>query len=275
MKEHILMVGCGNMGGALLEGFLRGGHDVSIIETRAETLKPYQNRGIAGYQSVESFRKTSTSITMVIYAVKPQIAQEVIPAYKFLSNDVVHLSIMAGISLESIAHELENPNAIIVRTMPNLPIKVGEGAIVSTGNQHLDNSTMVRIDDIFCHSGLHLWLDDEELLHAVTAISGSGPGYVFHYMETLAKAGVSLGLSQDLALQLVVKTLAGSAIMAAQESASGVSLESQRESVTSKGGTTEAALTLLQEDKNGLYSLLKKATEAAKERSIALGGEKK
>ena len=205
-------------------------------------------------------------VAAIVLAVKPQSMDEVLPAYRdFAERGTLFLSIAAGKTLAAIARGL-GVAAPIVRAMPNTPAAIGRGIAVAVPNEKVDAAQKNLADQLLAAVGEVGWVSDEKLLDAVTAVSGSGPAYVFLLIETLADAGVAAGLPRDLAERLARATVAGSGELARISSESAAQL---RENVTSPGGTTRAALDVLMA-KNGLAALMKRAIAAATKRSREL-----
>lgn len=268
-EESILLVGCGRMGGALLEGFLAKipAHKITVVEPSADTAKvlkeSYNVNVVKGIN--EKFFEISQFST-IIFAVKPQVMESILPLFKHDNlRDSVFISIAAGKKVEFFEKFL-GKKAQIIRTMPNLPALVREGATVAVANKNVDKETKELTAKLFSSVGEFYWVEDESMLDAVTAISGSGPAYVFHFIECLVRSAVNLGLPDDLAKSLAYSTIVGSARLAKESDKTAYDLKVQ---VTSPGGTTEAALKVL-ESKEGLGKIMQEATEAACKRSKEL-----
>ena len=201
----------------------------------------------------------------VLFAVKPQIADEVVPNYRsWAGPETLFVSIIAGKTLAGLARHLGR--AAIIRTMPNTPAAIGRGITVACANPHVTSGHRQLCDRLLAAIGESAWVEDEALMDAVTAVSGSGPAYVFLLIEMLARAGQVEGLPSDLALQLASATVAGSGELARISTESPAQL---RENVTSPGGTTRAALDVLMAD-DGLEPLIRRAVAAAAARSREL-----
>jgi len=201
----------------------------------------------------------------VVFAVKPQIIDEVLPAYRrWARPQTLFLSIAAGITIAGISRHLGD--AAIIRTMPNTPAAIGRAITVACANPRVTAGQRRLAEALLAAIGESAWVEDEALLDAVTAVSGSGPAYVFLLIEALAEAGARVGLPPDLALRLATETVAGSGELARLSPDSPARL---RENVTSPGGTTRAALDVLMAD-DGLARLLQRAVAAATLRSREL-----
>lgn len=201
---------------------------------------------------------------IVILAIKPQQMAKSLPAYAAYTN-AVFLSIAAGLSIASIDIALGGNHAV-VRSMPNLPASIGQGMTVAVANTKVSAVQHALCDRILKAVGETAWADDEQLIDAVTALSGSGPAYIFALCEAMEKAGTALGLSPTLSAQLARQTIVGSGALMAQSAESAASL---RTAVTSPGGTTEAALKELL-GKGGLSDLMLKTMSAAMQRAKEL-----
>lgn len=266
----LLLVGCGKMGGALLEGWLARGvaaADVIVAEP-AEALRPKQ----AGITGVASSSEVTETPDIVVLAVKPQSMDAVLPDLKRFAGDgpkggSVFLSIAAGKPLKYFAGHL-GANAKVVRAMPNTPAAVRRGITVSTASKSVSEPEKTRCHALLEAVGQALWVDDEALIDPVTALSGSGPAYVFLLVEAMAAAGAKLGLTPEMAMQLARATVAGSGELLRQSSEPASQL---RVNVTSPGGTTAAALKVLMAD-DGIQPVFDKALAAATRRSKELAG---
>jgi pyrroline-5-carboxylate reductase len=264
---RIVVVGAGKMGGALLEGWLRFGLDPKAIAA----LEPQPAPQIAALGQrgarINPGVGTLTNIDAIVVAVKPQIADEALPPLAtMIGPSTVVVSIMAGRTLRSILSALKRPCAV-VRAMPNTPAAIGRGITVAVA-QNADTAQRNLAHRLLSATGTVEWVDDEALMDAVTAVSGSGPAYVFLLAEALAEAGVAAGLPPSLAAKLARETVAGSGELLHRETRDAAIL---RENVTSPGGTTAAALEVLM-GKDGLAALMKTAVAAAARRSRELAG---
>jgi pyrroline-5-carboxylate reductase len=252
----ILLVGVGKMGGALLTGW---SNNTSYI---ISTFDPYNSD--ADYQFSSDIK---SNFDVVILAVKPQIMDDVAANLKHLiTPETLTLSIAAGKTISFYEDILGNDRPII-RAMPNTPALIGKGITVLCGNKNVTSSQKDLALDLLSSVGLTEWIDVEELMDAVTAVSGSGPAYIFHMIEAMTAAGINSGLSSLLAEKLARQTVIGSAALA--ESDKETPISHLRENVTSKGGTTEAALKILMSD-DGLTELMTRAILDAKKRGKEL-----
>ncbi|NNE81066.1 MAG: pyrroline-5-carboxylate reductase [Silicimonas sp.] len=260
----LVLLGCGKMGGAMLEGWLARGLDpgsVWIIDP-----KPADWLTNAGVNLNATLPERPA---FVVLAVKPQMMGEAIGQIAPLggSRDTVFLSIAAGTTIASFEAVLGGETPII-RAMPNTPAAVGRGITALVGNARVSAENLAMAETLLSAVGQTVRLDDEGQMDAVTAVSGSGPAYVFHLIETLAAAGETEGLPADLALKLARATVAGAGALA---EASDDGPGQLRINVTSPNGTTQAALEVLMDETSGFPALLPKAVKAAADRSRELG----
>jgi pyrroline-5-carboxylate reductase len=264
---RLVIVGAGKMGGALLEGWLRLGLDpktVAVFEPQpAPQISALGGRGLQINPGMDSL----TNVEAIVVAVKPQAATEALPALaSMIGAATVVVSIMAGRTIRSIASALNRPCAL-VRAMPNTPAAIGRGITVAVAHGANDSQRDLA-HRLLSAAGAVEWIEDEALMDAVTAVSGSGPAYVFLLAEALAQAGVAAGLPPGLAAKLARETVSGSGELLHRETAEASVL---RQNVTSPGGTTAAALEILM-GKNGLAALMTTAVAAATRRSRELAG---
>lgn len=264
----IVLIGCGNMGFAMLDGWLSGKTppEVHAVEPDAAYRARASRRGARAVATLDDLPQ-GLSPRLVVVAVKPDKVSEVLgEAGRFAASGTVFLSIAAGVTLASMARALPE-GARTIRCMPNTPASVGAGMFVLTPGAGIDDETRRFVTRLFETAGAVAWIEEEGLMDAVTAISGSGPAYVFHVIEALTAAGESLGLPRDTALLLARQTVAGAGKMAKVSATPPGEL---REQVTSPGGTTAAALEILMGD-GALARLFRDATRAARDRSVELG----
>ena len=262
----LLLVGCGKMGGAMLDGWLSRGFaaaDVLVAEP-VEALWPKK----PGLRAVGSTAEVSDTPEIVVLAVKPQTMDGVLPDLKrFAEAGSVFLSIAAGKTLKYFASHLGTA-AKVVRSMPNTPAAVRQGITVACAAKGVSAAEKQRCQQLLEAVGQALWVEDEALLDPVTALSGSGPAYVFLLVEAMAAAGAKLGLKPEMAMQLARATVAGSGELLKQSSEPASQL---RVNVTSPGGTTAEALKVLMAS-DGIQPVFDKALAAASRRSKELAG---
>ncbi len=269
MGGPVVLVGCGKMGGALLGGWLDRGMtpgDITVIEPGGGLAAEITGRHGVTVHAAPGELARGFSPAVVLFAVKPQTVDEVAPAYRiFAGAKTVFLTIAAGKTVAGFERHL-GETAAVVRAMPNTPAAVRRGIAVAFANANVSDGQRAECQALLEAVGEVAWVDDEGLLDPVTAVSGSGPAYVFLLIECLAEAGIAAGLPEDLALRLARTTVAGSGELArlSQEPAGTL-----RQNVTSPGGTTAAALEVLM-GPGGLKPLMVRAVEAATRRSREL-----
>jgi pyrroline-5-carboxylate reductase len=260
----IALVGCGKMGGAMLRGWLDAGiHHVDILEPGDLPDELSSSRHVTHHKEASTF---TGNWDMVVIAVKPQVMKDVCASIKAaLSPATPILSIAAGQKIAAF-HSYFAAVQPVIRAMPNTPAAVGKAISVACSSAQITPEER-SIADLLLHSiGQVAWTDNEANMDAVTAVSGSGPAYVFYLIEALREAGIQAGLDQDLAGRLARQTVIGSAALA--EQASTIPAAMLRQNVTSPGGTTEAALTILMDGR--LQQIMNDAVEAATKRSKEL-----
>jgi len=267
MSEHIAFIGGGNMASAIISGLIRDGfpsHHIDVLEPFAEAREKLQSHyGIEAKAQAGDFLGRAS---VVLWAVKPQTFKEAALQVRFHTKEALHLSVAAGIRSDSIAHWLGNER--IIRSMPNTPALIGKGITALYPRAAVRDADRQLAQRIIGTTGAYLWLDAEEQLDAVTALSGSGPAYMFYFMEAMTAAGAEMGLPREQAYQLAVATFIGAGELAR---ASKEPPEILRQRVTSKGGTTYAAITSM--DESGIKDLFAKALFAAQKRAQELGDE--
>ena len=266
----LLLVGCGKMGGALLAGWLerRMSRPIFVIEPSAEAVAPLRGRpGISIHADIDSL-PAAFHPGVVVFAIKPQAMDAIVPKHRrFAGAETLILSIAAGRPISFFERHLGTATPVI-RGMPNTPAQVGCGITVLCPNRAVRPAQRDVAQDLLAAVGGVAWIEDESLMDAVTAVSGSGPAYVFLLAECLAEAGIEAGLPPELANTLARATVAGAGELLRQSDEPAAKL---RQNVTSPGGTTAAALDVLMA-KDGLRPLLVKAVAAATKRSRELAG---
>ncbi len=263
MGINLLLVGAGKMGGALLQR-MAGEVEAYVVDPAPPSSKLTVLAGVNWLASPDKI-DPAFAPEIVVFATKPQYAAQILPAYKRFEASVF-LSIMAGTTLAGIAKLLGGQNFAVVRSMPNLPASIGQGISVAVPNKNVNSAQRALCAKLLGAFGTVVWTGDENHLDAVTALSGSGPAYVFALIEAMAAAGEKLGLPQAMAQQLARQTVIGSGALLAQ---SKESPEVLRAAVTSPAGTTEAALKQLLAA-GGLQDLMLKTMKAAAERAKEL-----
>lgn len=260
----LVLVGAGKMGGALLQGWRTLGYPLGhIVVLDPDPPTDVRALGVRINPPASDIK----DVAFLVLAVKPQVAAEVVPGLKaFVGPGTVAISVMAGRTLSFLQGAL-GPCAI-VRSIPNTPAAIGRGITVAVANRKVTPAQRPVVQRLLAAVGAVEWVEDEGLIDAATAVSGSGPAYVFLLAESLARAGAAAGLPADLAARLAYVTVSGSGELMHQ---SGLTAETLRQNVTSPGGTTAAALSILMAD-DGLDPLMRKAVAAATQRSKELAG---
>ena len=268
MSIRVVLVGCGHMGYAMLRGWLTSAKlypgEVAIVEPDPTLRARARELGTTAFVDAGSLPAALEPV-IVLFAVKPQLMHEVAPAYQRFRG-ACFVSVAAGIRMATLERLLGQGTALI-RCMPNTPVAIGKGMMVVVANSHADAESQAFVTDLLSASGQVARLEDEALMDAVTAVSGSGPAYVFHFIECLARAAEEAGLDAAMARLLAVQTVHGAASLASQSSEDPAQL---RQQVTSEKGTTAAALQVLMEE-DRLQVLVRQAVLAAKNRSLELG----
>jgi pyrroline-5-carboxylate reductase len=263
----IVLVGCGQMGSAMLRGWLASGAaDRFVAVEPAGMPAALADAAAVDWHRAADELSASLAPDAVVFAIKPQVMDDVLPAYRrWARPQTLFLSIAAGKTIGGIARHL-GPEAAIVRCMPNTPAAIGRALTVACPNPRVSAPQRRLCDALLAAIGESAWVEDEALMDAVTAVSGSGPAYVFLLIEALASAGARAGLPPELALRLAGATVAGAGELARLSPEPPARL---RENVTSPGGTTRAALDVLMAEP-GLSELLDRAVAAATARSREL-----
>jgi pyrroline-5-carboxylate reductase len=265
--SHIAFIGGGNMASAIIGGLLRDGLQPAqcmVVEPHA----PQRDKLLAelGISALPQANASLAAAQLVVWAVKPQSFKEAAASVAMHTPAALHLSVMAGIPSGSLAQLLASER--IVRAMPNTPALIGQGITGLYARAAVTASDQAQIERVIATTGELLWVDTEEKIDAVTALSGSGPAYVFFFMEAMMRAGQNMGLSESQARQLAQSTFAGAAQLARHSPDSPQVL---RQRVTSKGGTTYAAITAMEQSK--IDALFEQALQAAYLRAAELGRE--
>ena len=265
--DPIAFIGGGNMASAIIGGLLKRGAPASSIQV-VEPFEEQRNKLTEefGVAVREAPSPHLASAALVVWAVKPQAFKDAAFSTRSHTTTALHLSVAAGITTTSISHWLGSEH--IVRAMPNTPALVGKGMTALFARPAVSDAGRAMVDRVIQTTGDHLWLDDESQLDAVTALSGSGPAYVFYFMEAMIEAGTAMGLTHEQAHQLAVSTFVGASALA---KASDEPIGILRSRVTSKGGTTYAAITSMEQD--NVKTLFIRAMSAARQRAKEMGQE--
>ncbi len=259
----LLLLGCGKMGSALLQGWLDGGLPAASVWVN----DPHPSDWLAGLPGLNLNAGPPASPAVVLVAVKPQMMTQALPDMaQFGNGDTLFLSVAAGTSISHYEQVLGD-NTPVIRAMPNTPAAIGRGITAIFANPP-GTPGLDLAEALLSAVGQVVRLDSEQQIDAVTGVSGSGPAYVFHLIETLAAAGVAQGLPPDLSMRLAKATVAGAGALAEHSHEDPAQL---RVNVTSPGGTTAAALDILMNESDGFPALLRRAVSAAAARSKELG----
>ena len=266
-NDNIAFIGGGNMASAIIGGLLKRGASANSLQV-VEPLEEQRNKLKAqfGVQAREAPSAHLASAALVVWAVKPHTFKDAALQTRFHTKAALHLSVAAGVTSSSIAHWLGTEH--VVRAMPNTPALVGKGMTALFARPAVSAAGRKLVDRVIKTTGERLWLDDEAKLDAVTALSGSGPAYVFYFIEAMIEAGVAMGLTRDQAHKLAVGTFVGASALA---KASDEPIEILRSRVTSNGGTTYAAITSMEQD--NVKNLFIRAMHAARQRAKEMGDE--
>ena len=265
--QAIAFIGGGNMASAIIGGLIRQGlpaAQIEVVEPFAEARDKLKAQ--FGLAPQAQAGPALARATLIVWAVKPQTFKEAAAQARAHTATALHLSVAAGIRSDSIAQWLGTQR--IVRSMPNTPALVGKGMTALYARPGVSQQDKARVEQVIATTGESLWVEQEAHLDAVTALSGSGPAYVFFFLEAMTQAGVAMGLSREQAYKLSVATFAGASELAR---ASNDPPEVLRQRVTSKGGTTHAAITSMEQDQ--VQALFIKALHAARQRAEELGNE--
>lgn len=265
-SRGLVLLGCGKMGSAMLAGWLKSGlPPTSVTVTDPNPSEWLKDLARDGLRLNEPLPK---SPAIVLIAVKPQMMAEALPALKeYGEGETLFLSVAAGTSIQFYEDTLGKGTPII-RAMPNTPAAVAKGITAIFGNEKTTEAHMGLAETLLSAVGQVVRITSEAQIDAVTGVSGSGPAYVFHLIETMAAAGEAEGLSPELAMQLAKATVAGAGALAETADETPAQL---RVNVTSPGGTTAAALAVLMDESTGFPALLKRAIHASAERGRELG----
>jgi pyrroline-5-carboxylate reductase len=272
VEKPLLLMGCGRMGHAMAMGWLRAGLEPAHFYVVDPAAPPSCLPKVAEGHFVTNAAALPRGIKarVIIVAVKPQVIGGILPLLTpFADEGTLVISVAAGVPLSMLEDGIA-VDATYVRAMPNTPAAIGAGITGLTARADIAAADKALARELLHAVGETVWIDDESMMNAVTALSGSGPAYVFHLVECMAHAGTELGLVPEVAMQLARQTVIGAARLMDEETE--VSVSELRRQVTSPGGTTEAALKILRHPDTGLVDLMLRALGAAESRGRELGG---
>ena len=269
--KNIVLFGYGKMGSSIANGWLlkKLNFNFFIIEKEILFREKAKKDGFKAYNDIEQILNNSDvqNIDIIFLAVKPQQMTEAVKQFHMLDfQKTLFISIAAGLSFSWFKNKIDK-NVKIVRAMPNLPASVGKGVTGYCKSDNLSSNDEENTNVLLNSFGKAIYLDTEDLIDVVTAISGSGPAYIFYLVEVLSQIGKNEGLSEESAKVLALETLIGSARLL---ESSNIDPKNLRQNVTSPGGTTEAGLKILASKKTGLFNLLNSTVNSAKQRAIYL-----
>jgi pyrroline-5-carboxylate reductase len=264
---QVALIGCGNMGGALLRGWVAAGvAPIAVVDPKLEQVEGA--KVLPGLAALAEFKGAPLC---VVLAVKPaMVAPTLTQIAADLDDSALVISVAAGVSLATL-RRCAGEGPAVVRTMPNTPAAIGKGAVAAVSDRPLSSERQAFAHALLQAAGQVFWLEDEGLIDAVTAVSGSGPAYFYRFTELLAQAGEDLGLSAELAAALATLTFTGAAALL---EATGKPASQLRAEVTSPNGVTAAALAAFDRD-DRLAALMAEATRAAVKRNREMGGDEK
>jgi pyrroline-5-carboxylate reductase len=263
LPQPTWFIGCGNMGGAILDGWRSGG-----VEIGAVTVVRPSGTAVPGARTVTSLAEAEPAPKLVVLAFKPQKLDEVAPELRqYVGENTIVVSLLAGVETQSLRQRF--PEGVLVRAMPNLPVAVRRGVIGLFGAD-VDPQAQRFINDLFSALGFALWTADEARLAALGSVAGAGPAYVARFVAALTKAGVARGLTEEIAATIARETVLGTVWMA---SANNEDMASVARRVASPNGTTEAGLAVLDGDQNVLDRLIGATIDAAARRGAELAAE--
>ncbi|KQO66251.1 pyrroline-5-carboxylate reductase [Methylobacterium sp. Leaf89] len=267
LPASLTLVGAGKMGGAMLSGWLAGGLDPARTTILDPQVSP-ELQALCAARGLALNPAAPPVAEALVLAMKPQGLEAAAPALApLIGPGTLVVSVLAGKTIANLRDRLPGARAI-VRAMPNLPASIGRGATGAVASPEVDDGQRAQAHALLASVGLVEWLDDEGLIDALTAVSGSGPAYVFLLAEAMAEAGIAAGLPADMATRLARETVSGAAALLAADPRDAARL---RQDVTSPGGTTAEALAVLMRS-GGLPDLMREAVDAARRRAGALAG---
>ena len=268
----ILLIGCGKMGGSLLEGIVKSNNFNVIVDVIEPAIQDFIKEGFkkskVNFYSDIKEKKDNINYDLIIVATKPNIYKEIFNSLRnnlIINDQTLIVSILAGVRINKI-EEIAGPSPII-RAMPNIASSVLEGMTALIGNKKINHKDILNVDLIFESIGEKIWLENEMQMDSYTAISGSGPAYFFFFTECLKNIAIEEGFTEDISSKISQQIIIGSGKLVKE---SDIDPKELRENVTSPNGTTEAGLKVLLDNETGLLDKLRKAITEAKKRSIEI-----
>ncbi len=265
MINHLILVGCGHMGGAMLRRWIdaNAASHIYVVDQAVQNVKQLLSERVQGFVSVDDL-PADLAPDVIMFAVRPQIMAEVAPLYKRF-DEALFLSVAAGLKLEFYTRAL-GAGARVIRVMPNLAAKMGEGATLLIKNHHATRPDMAIADKLIGELGINAWLEREELMDIGTALSGCGPAYFYMLADYMAEAAAKAGLPMELAQELAKQTMIGAATLWKDDATSAQQLYTN---IAIKGGMTEAALNAFKKN-DAFKKLVDDAMQAAANRGKEL-----
>ncbi len=267
--KSILLIGCGHMGGSLLESWIiKKKYSFNIVDPImfSKINKKFNNKKVKSFKSIEAI-KNFKKYDFIIFAVKPGDLKQVLKNFKLIQfkKNVVVISIVAGKKINIFKNNIFNINQI-VRVMPNLPALIGQSMNCMVCNKYVNKNNKNEVKKLFDFTGKSIWLKNEDQIDKATAISGSGPGYVYKFIDSMEKAAIKLGFNKSTAKLLVLETFKGSINLILKNK---INAEDLVRSVATKGGTTEAGINIMNKNKinNTISIAIKSAYKKAKQHS--------
>ncbi|MDP1574929.1 MAG: pyrroline-5-carboxylate reductase [Coxiellaceae bacterium] len=267
MQKTIAFIGAGNMSRAFIVGLLQSGFDPKNIWASSPTIAKHNELNALSIHTTTNNAEAAAHADIIIFAIKPWVIEAVCVELKAIIQDKnpLLISLATGIKTATISALLDNYPVHLVRTMPNIASAVGAGATGLFANTAVTHAQKIEVEKLFRATGVAVWVEEENLLDVITAVSGSGPAYLFYFFEAMQRVGESMGLTAEQAKILVSQTAVGAAKMAMERPES---FEDLRRLVTAEKGTTAAAMAVF--DQNELKSTVKKAMQACLARAKEL-----
>ncbi|WP_370931145.1 pyrroline-5-carboxylate reductase [Bartonella sp. DGB1] len=265
--KKILLIGCGKMGFALLQRWVKyiDPQNIYVVQPSQHSRDKVAELGVHVFSKVDELPELTNII--VVFAVKPQVLLDILPSYKYLITKAIFLTVVAGVT-EVVYQQKLGENLALVRVMPNTPSAIGEGVLGYWANDLVAEEDIKIVETLLSYNGYSFLVKNELDLDKVTALSGSGSAYVFYFLEVMIKMAQEYGFNEETAYKIAQNTVKGAVLLSEK---SDFSIEELRQQVTSPNGTTQKALEILMHQTHGLFPLLKNTILAAEKRSKELG----